>query len=1804
MLFADAANEDRIVTGDTELTGGWQWMYSESPWAIGQHAIKYGINVANELIARSLYADTYVSNYESGIGPGDPTANITVFEMDFYATRIAVEPPPRGWIAGNFHALDLVWKALFGEERRPGADPLVLDLDGDGIELIAQTAISPSFDMDGDLFAELTGWVQPDDGFLVRDVNGNGTIDDISELFGSDEAGGFDMLATHDVNEDGVIDSQDPIFADLRVWRDLNQDGLSDAGELFTLTELGIASIGLGYQPLEDVLVANNRIDATGTFSRTDGSTGEIVDVTFRIDNHHTKFLGDTTVSAEAAELPNIKGFGILPDLQVAMTLDEDLLDLVEQTLPTLASLDLDDLREAITPILAAWAGPEAQGRRDVVTKISHNANGTKTVVDFALYDASTDSWRLASGDPILDDNEDEIEFPTLEDVLAQDPGADKAWQVLSGAQIGFFEAYLGEEFPIDQAVLTNSAAKTAVGSFLDMVVQSLDLMAVRLITQGGPLSAFFEGIAYNVEKDSFGPATDRQLIPVFEEIFTAAPNDQQGAADYLAAWKPILDVVMADYVRGESYLRNSFGFVFSNIVAAHEPEGLVLDVKAAAEALGIPENLIIVGSGEVTGTAEADIFYLNAGDQIVRGGAGADSYVVGRNFGNDVIDDIEVAGQDPHRPDNIRFADIASSEVFAERDGLDLVIRVIGTNDTLRVIGQFEGSKPGLFGGDLTDDRGITEIIFADGVVWDRIDIAFAVSHPLPTDDVLIGTPDIDVLDGGAGDDYLSGGDDTDIYLFGLGYGQDTIEDKQTNTLLPGNDYLIFGDGLTFNDLRFERDGNSDDLRVVIEGTGDAVTVIGQFDAFHTGPFDIQWFDRIESFIIDGTLFNYNDIMDILLETYSTDGDDHIYGFYREDVLRGGAGNDYLSGGDASDLYLFNIDDGQDIIEDNQNIILTASTDTLRFGPGIDPTDVILTRQGDSDDLVIEFTNSSDSVTIIDQFNASYTGLGKFWFDRIEHIEFMDGAETVWTWNQIMEMLVANAKTSGDDEIYGFDYEDILDGGAGDDLLVGGNENDIYIFGRGYGNDIIDEQRSNVMSGDFDIVQFNADVAPQDIVLERDDTSLIMRIHGTSDSLTILDQFTSRPLANSGQWIEEFHFSDGTIWTLDDVRLALLAASSTAGDDHIRGFHTADRLDGGAGNDYLDGWDGGDTYVFGTGYGHDTIYDSRTDSSNGGVDAVELTSELSPEDIIVSRVGDSDDVTLTISSTGETLTILNQNKVFSTGGAQNQIEEIRFAGGTVWTPEDLKALLLADAATSGDDEIWGFDGRSDVLDGGAGNDILHGMGGADTYIFGLGYGHDTIDEDNTTVSNHNSDRVLFGPGISVDMLSVSRSGNNMSISIDGTSDVLTILGQYASSGYQRIEYFEFAGGALLTAELIEALVSYPAAGSTTHGGTDGNETINGSSNNNSLFGRLGDDTLKGGAGDGNDVIDDSSLAADEVDTLWLGDLDASDIELSRLGNNLSIRILPTGETITVAGQFAGSLYGLEQIAFENGTIWNRSDIAASSWIRGTSGDDVLTGTSGADRIDPGAGADTVYAGGGDDVILASPGDDVFELGDGNDTVIVSPGNGTDWIIDFQAGADSDDVLDLSAFSAFTSLQDVIGAAYEAGGATWIDLGNGDEIGLNGVSIADLHEDDFLFAGQPGGNLIEGTAGDDVITGTSAADTIDAKAGGDVVYALAGDDVIYGSAGDDVFELGEGDDTFVFAPGDGTDWLIDFEAGSGSDDVIDLTAFSHIADLQDVLAAAYEVGNATWIDLGNGDEIGLNNVAIADLHTDDFRFAA
>jgi Ca2+-binding RTX toxin-like protein len=246
-----------------------------------------------------------------------------------------------------------------GSQR--SSSPLILDLDGDGIEIAQLSAnAGVSFDLDADGIRTRMAWAGADDGFLALDRDGNGTIDTGRELFGDSTvlangkkaADGYAALADQDSNKDGQLTALDAQFAQLRVWRDLNQDGVSSATELFTLAQLGITQISLAKTASSQTLADGTRLDGSASFTLR-GQTRGYTDAWLAEDTFRSQFTTAVRQSDAARALPQMQGSGAVRSLREAAALSpplQGLLTQFQQASTRDAQLALVD------PLLKAWA--------------------------------------------------------------------------------------------------------------------------------------------------------------------------------------------------------------------------------------------------------------------------------------------------------------------------------------------------------------------------------------------------------------------------------------------------------------------------------------------------------------------------------------------------------------------------------------------------------------------------------------------------------------------------------------------------------------------------------------------------------------------------------------------------------------------------------------------------------------------------------------------------------------------------------------------------------------------------------------------------------------------------------------------------------------------------------------------------------------------------------------------------------------------------------------------------------------------------------------------------------------------------------------------------------------------------------------------------------------------------------------------------------------------------------------------------------------------------------------------------------
>ncbi len=660
-----------------------------------------------------------------------------------------------------------------------------------------------------------------------------------------------------------------------------------------------------------------------------------------------------------------------------------------------------------------------------------------------------------------------------------------------------------------------------------------------------------------------------------------------------------------------------------------------------------------------------------------------------------------------------------------------------------------------------------------AAGLVLDDVRLYAASGRPggalaggAGNDDLRGGTGD-DTLTGGTGDDTLAGGAGDDSYVFARGDGQDVIRDG------IGTDTLAFAAGIRPDEVRAV-DG-ARNLVLEIAGTGDRIDL-----GAPAGP---EMGIRRVTFA-DGTVWTQTALIalsragtgrdDVLRGSASDDslsggaGDDWLVGLSGADTLDGGAGHDRLEGGTGDDTYLFAADGGHDRILD------AGGTDAVVLAPGLAPSDLAVTQSRDGADLALVVKATGARLTIENALGGG----------RIEAVRFADG--TVWT----VADLLGRTATFDDDALTGDDGADVMAGSLGNDSLSGGRGDDIYRFARGDGSDVIHD-RSDSAADRLEISGY----AAAEVSFHRltaDGADVAIRFSGTTDQIVIVDA-----LAPDGAGIETVALTGGPAFSVADIRRAILASRTTAGNDVVIGTDGADTLAGGRGDDLLRGAGGNDTYLYRRGDG-----DDRIDAVGAGTDTVSLLDYVEADVVSALRAGpDSHDLVVSFTVPGDRLVL--RDALHLDNGTHGSLT-LRFADGTVWDRDAMRARALADVDGAGDDTVNGFDG-ADTFAGRPGNDLLAGFEGGDLYRFGAGSGHDTVADTGTSGTDRIEIRGFSSTQARVEQL--YRGSEAVVIRFTGApSDSLTVLGALSSDA-KGIESISFADGVTWTKDSLVRLL-------------------------------------------------------------------------------------------------------------------------------------------------------------------------------------------------------------------------------------------------------------------------------------------------------------------------------------------------------------------------------------------------------------
>lgn len=931
----------------------------------------------------------------------------------------------------------------------------------------------------------------------------------------------------------------------------------------------------------------------------------------------------------------------------------------------------------------------------------------------------------------------------------------------------------------------------------------------------------------------------------------------------------------------------------------------------------------------------------------------------------------------------------------------------------------------------------------------------------------------------GGTGDDTILGGDTPDVSEFiSAGAGDDVVFGGQGRNIVRGE----AGDDVLYGGAQQDQ----------LDGGAGA-------DTLHGGAGDDS---------LDG-----RDGRDRL---FGGAGADSLNGGAGDDRIDGGAGDDYLDGGTGNDLYVFGRGSGHDRIYNHD--ASQGRIDVLEMGSGVLASDLKVWRSGDY--LCIQISGTDDRIDIQNYFrddgNSAY---------RVDLIRFADG--TQWTIADVKQIVLV--PTPGVDDRYGYESDDVIQGGDGNEWLSGRGGND-SLAGRGGADRLNGDDGDDALDG------------------------------GTGND----------------------HLSGG-----DGADLLL----GGEGDDYLDGGNGNDRLEGGAGNDTLQGGSGNDRYIFANGFGRDVInnYDAAADR----LDTVEFLPGIDPADVRATRVGndlllqlangtdmltvqnyfgedaagpsrideirfangaswsvamiksmvqaatvgddvlrgyEGDDVLLGLQgnddisggagadqlSGGEGDDLLqgeagddlirgeDGNDTITGGEGADQIfggngMDALYGGSGAdileggddrdWMAGDQGDDLLLGGG--GDDELLGGSGN-DVLAGGIGNDVLEGGEGDDEYRFSTGDGRDWIVDD----AGASTLRLL---GVVESSVFMRREGSTLVLRIDQNGvDEIRVDGIFdAVSGLATRGLRLIIGNAaprwmdasaldqqVLVATSHSDVIVGSALGNVIHGadgddqllGEGGDDLLEGDNGDDRLFGGEGNDTLRGGAGA--DVLDGGAGAdrseGGQGDDVYIVD-DAGDvvIEAAAEGRDTVHSSVNHGLAANVEDLLLTGNGSIDGAGNELANVLNGNE--GANRLDGGAGDDQLFGGQGNDRLLGGSGNDVLDGQSGDDHMEGGAGDDVYHVDSQLDSIVELAGEGVDVV-----HATSD-------YALSSNIERLV--LVEASGA------------ITGTGSADNNE----LTGNSNSNRLDGGAGADRMLGGLGDDTYVVDQTGDAVVELAGE---------------------------------------------------------------------------------------------------
>lgn len=1254
-----------------------------------------------------------------------------------------------------------------------------------------------------------------------------------------------------------------------------------------------------------------------------------------------------------------------------------------------------------------------------------------------------------------------------------------------------------------------------------------------------------------------------------------------------------------------------------------------------------------------IYGTASADTIYGLGGDDFLSGGGGNDILFGGTGYntfdggrGNDTY---HVSGSG--RVTELQYADAGSDVIMIDNASMEDVNNFQVSGSDLTIF--FRNLDMVTLEGFLASTNGTHIVKFADGRYWTAADFNLQPLTGTSGDDVLGGTPVNDVIHGEGGNDIISGGDGSDR-LYGDA-GDDTLYGGNgADVLFGGNGIDVLDGGAGNDELHADGDGldvlkgaSGDDYYYVRPGDEVIELENGGIDTVYASGYDYNGDaytlpDNVENLIglYENTLLEststgwvtvprllQGNALDNTISLVPEDGlhghDGHVY------ILDGGEGADTLIGTAGDEIYVVD-QEGDRIFETdsgpNQSIDTVRSSISYRLVEGSNLENIELIGSGnlsawgdsgknmldgsqsygidhlygdmgddryrvDESDVVVESSGGGNDTVVIVRANQHVDAGSTFNLSAYANVE-----------NMMLDQSLADISTgyggnilgdSGNNELTGNAYRNIIHGGDGDDDIYGGNTDPThhqttvftgpdYLYGDA-GNDIVRSGRQGAdlfggtgddelygadnfadrfhynigdgvdtiysnASSTIDEVLFGDGVSPGAVSFSREGSTLVVLVGpDPNDQLRVANYWSSSDAnASLTGAIDRFVFTDGTVRWGDLSQLPYSNSPPTT---------MISRLDAEA--------MGGESFQYSlpAGVFRDEVGDTLTLRLGAGA-ASWMTFDPATGVLIGTPPIGGQQVTVEIIAT-----------------------DTRGQSTNAWLSVDVRNLIQG---TASDDNLSGT-AYNDDIHGGAGNDTLTSDGNADRLYGGIGddtyqvnselarvveYGGEGFDIvvasvnyqlgeniERLVLSSGSTARTAIGNGADNELV-----GNALDNMLDGGAGADTLTGglgndiyvvdqsddlivERANEGSDTVRsYIDWTlGNSLENLELLgtDDINGTGNAVDNIIEGNDGNNRLEGGAGNDRLYGGAGDDYLileSSGdrafenAGEGFDIVErryeTNLVLSDNVENLILG----AGVQTGN-GNELDNEITGNSSDNKLSGLGDDdTLYGLGG--------------ADSLW--GGDGWDLLSGGDGNDYLDGGAGEDELEGGAGGDTLVGGSGDDYLMGGLGDDSYVVDASSGSDVIDNVEGGfdgvfftngvtrdrlsftRDGNDLLILVDANPASSVRVL---NHFAGGDAAIDF-----VQPDGGSMLTTAQINQIVSGGTGSQY------DQTIQGTASAEQLVGSSGKDLINGLAGDDTLFGMAGNDTLQGGDGNDYLAGGNGSGTGSGNDrLEGGAGND---------------------------------------------------------